>query len=52
MRKKVNEMIRIIEDDGWYFVRQTGNHKHYRPPTNPAQLPFRIMVNRLCWIMR
>ena len=36
MRKKVSEMIRIIEDDGWYFVRQTGSHKHYRHPNKPG----------------
>jgi predicted RNA binding protein YcfA (HicA-like mRNA interferase family) len=30
MVKKVREMIRLIEDDGWYFVKQKGAHKQYR----------------------
>lgn len=34
-RKKIKEMIQIIEDDGWYFVRKKGSHmqfKHSRKP--------------------
>jgi predicted RNA binding protein YcfA (HicA-like mRNA interferase family) len=27
---KVNEMIRLIEKDGWQFVRQRGSHRIYR----------------------
>ncbi len=30
------EVIRKIEADGWYFVRQTGSHRHYRHPTKPG----------------
>jgi predicted RNA binding protein YcfA (HicA-like mRNA interferase family) len=30
---KVREMIRLIEDDGWRQVRQTGSHRHYRHPS-------------------
>ena len=30
MRKRVKEMIEIIEADGWYFVRQKGSHKQYK----------------------
>jgi predicted RNA binding protein YcfA (HicA-like mRNA interferase family) len=33
MRKRVKEIIDIIEADGWYFVRQKGSHKQYRHPT-------------------
>jgi predicted RNA binding protein YcfA (HicA-like mRNA interferase family) len=29
MRKKVKEIIEIIEKDGWYFVRQNGSHKQF-----------------------
>ena len=32
---KVRDVIRMIEADGWYFVRQTGSHrqfKHLRKP--------------------
>jgi len=24
------ELIKIIEDDGWYLVRCTGSHHHYK----------------------
>jgi predicted RNA binding protein YcfA (HicA-like mRNA interferase family) len=30
------EVIAMIEADGWYFVRQTGSHRHYRHPTKPG----------------
>lgn len=26
---KFKEVIRIINDDGWYFVRQVGSHHQY-----------------------
>lgn len=26
------EIIKLIEADGWFFVRQTGSHRHYRHP--------------------
>ena len=32
MRKKVKELIDIIEADGWYFARQKGSHKQYKHP--------------------
>lgn len=27
---KVREIIRLIENDGWYEVRQRGSHKQYK----------------------
>jgi len=30
------EVIKKIEADGWYFVRQTGSHRHFRHPTKPG----------------
>ncbi|MCF8357593.1 MAG: type II toxin-antitoxin system HicA family toxin [Prolixibacteraceae bacterium] len=30
---KLKEIIRLIEDDGWYFVRQKGSHKVYKHKT-------------------
>ncbi len=27
---KVNEMIRLIEQDGWLLLRQKGSHRIYR----------------------
>jgi len=26
------EVVRAIERDGWYWIRQTGSHAHYRHP--------------------
>jgi len=28
--KKVRDVIKEIEHDGWYFVRQNGSHRHYK----------------------
>ena len=33
---KVGEMIKLLEDDGWYLVRTRGSHRHYRHPTKPG----------------
>ncbi len=30
------EVIRRIEADGWYEVRQSGSHKQFRHPTKPG----------------
>lgn len=30
---KARDVIRIIENDGWYLARQKGSHKQYRHPT-------------------
>lgn len=30
------EVIKKIEADGWYEVRQTGSHKHFRHPVKPG----------------
>ena len=30
---KVKEIIKIIEKDGWFMVRQKGSHKQYKHPT-------------------
>lgn len=27
---KVKEIIKLIEDDGWYFSRQNGSHRQYK----------------------
>jgi predicted RNA binding protein YcfA (HicA-like mRNA interferase family) len=33
---KVREAIRRLEADGWFLVRTTGSHRHYRHATKPA----------------
>lgn len=27
---KARDLIRLIEDDGWFLVRQKGSHKQYK----------------------
>jgi len=27
---KANELVRILEADGWYSTGQSGSHRHYR----------------------
>ena len=33
---KVKSVIRLIENDGWYFVRQKGSYKIYKHPIKPG----------------
>lgn len=33
---RVREVIRMLEDDGWVLVRQTGSHRHFRHPVKPG----------------
>jgi len=30
--KKVRDVIRLLEEDGWYLVRTTGSHRQYHHP--------------------
>jgi len=30
------EVIRTIEADGWYLIRTTGSHHHFRHPERPG----------------
>ena len=33
---KAREAIRIVERDGWFFVRQRGSHRHFHHPVKPG----------------
>ena len=33
---KVRAVIKLIEADGWRFVRQTGSHRQFRHPSKPG----------------
>ena len=35
---KVREMIRYIEDDGWYLVTQKGSHRQFKHPTKEGRV--------------
>ncbi|PYU87619.1 MAG: addiction module toxin, HicA family [Acidobacteria bacterium] len=30
---KVREVIKLLEQDGWYLVRTKGSHRQYKHPT-------------------
>jgi predicted RNA binding protein YcfA (HicA-like mRNA interferase family) len=32
MAIKFKEVMKMLEDDGWYFVRQRGSHRQYKHP--------------------
>ncbi len=32
----VREVIKVIEDDGWFLARQKGSHRQYKHPTKPG----------------
>jgi predicted RNA binding protein YcfA (HicA-like mRNA interferase family) len=33
---KVRDVIRLVEDDGWFPVRTRGSHRHFKHPTKPG----------------
>jgi predicted RNA binding protein YcfA (HicA-like mRNA interferase family) len=35
---KVREVIRIIEDDGWYLVATRGSHRQYKHPVKSGRV--------------
>jgi predicted RNA binding protein YcfA (HicA-like mRNA interferase family) len=35
---KPQELVRILEADGWYRMGQAGSHRHYRHPVKPGLL--------------
>ncbi|HEX8071543.1 MAG TPA: type II toxin-antitoxin system HicA family toxin [Pyrinomonadaceae bacterium] len=33
---KVRDIVKVIEKDGWYWVRSKGSHHQYKHPTKPG----------------
>jgi predicted RNA binding protein YcfA (HicA-like mRNA interferase family) len=33
---KVRDIVKLIEEDGWYWVRTKGSHHQYKHPTKPG----------------
>jgi len=29
---KVRDVIKLVEEDGWYYTKTTGSHRHYKHP--------------------
>lgn len=38
MPKKVRDMIKLIESDGWYMVSQTGSHRQFVHPVKKGRV--------------
>ncbi|GGG08538.1 type II toxin-antitoxin system HicA family toxin [Paenibacillus aceti] len=32
------ELIKLIEADGWYYIRATGDHYQFKHPTKPGKV--------------
>ena len=30
---KVRDVLKLLEDDGWYLIRTRGSHRQYKHPT-------------------
>ncbi len=35
---KVRDIIKMLEDDGWYPVAQRGSHRQYKHPTKSGRV--------------
>ncbi len=35
---KVRDVMKRVEDDGWYQVAQKGSHRQYKHPTKPGKV--------------
>lgn len=35
---KVRDVIRLIEEDGWFLVATRGSHRQYKHPTKPGRV--------------
>ncbi len=35
---KVRDVLRLIEEDGWYLVATRGSHRQYKHPVKPGRV--------------
>jgi len=38
MTMKVREILRRLQDEGWYLHAMRGSHRQYKHPTKPGQV--------------
>jgi predicted RNA binding protein YcfA (HicA-like mRNA interferase family) len=36
MPRKIRQILRLIEDDGWFLVRTKGSHRQFHHATKPG----------------
>lgn len=42
---KIRDVIRLIEEDGWYLVATKGSHRQYRHQTKPGRVTFACQLS-------
>lgn len=40
-RYKVKEVIKLLEEDGWYLVTTVGDHRQFKHPTKKGRVTVR-----------
>lgn len=35
---KVKEIIRVLEDEGWFLIATRGSHRQYKHPVRPGRV--------------
>lgn len=35
---KVRDVMKRVEDDGWYYIGSTGSHRQYKHPTKKGRV--------------
>ena len=35
---EIRDIIKLLEDDGWYLVSTRGSHRQYKHPTKPGRV--------------
>lgn len=35
---KVREVLRLLQEDGWYLVKQVGSHRQFKHPTKRGRV--------------
>jgi predicted RNA binding protein YcfA (HicA-like mRNA interferase family) len=35
---KIRDVIKLIEDDGWYQISTRGSHRQFKHPTKPGRV--------------
>jgi predicted RNA binding protein YcfA (HicA-like mRNA interferase family) len=35
---KVSDVLRMLQDDGWYFHSTRGSHRQFKHPTKPGRV--------------
>ena len=46
-RYKVKEVIKLLEEDGWYLATTVGDHRQFKHPTKPGKVTVRGHKNEV-----